>query len=76
MFVRVTRDLSKQMSSALLRWRRGRWKLRVDNPSGDELHEEDFYPAPFLGLTFTRAALIRSGGRPAVWTSRSWIGAR
>jgi hypothetical protein len=28
-------------------------QLKVDNPSGDTLHEEDFDPAPFVGLTFS-----------------------
>lgn len=28
-------------------------QLKVDNPSGDTLHEEDYDPAPFVGLTFS-----------------------
>ncbi len=28
-------------------------ELRVENPSGGLLHEEDFDPAPLFGVTFT-----------------------
>ena len=52
-FLRVTRSFGEQASLHLFLGALVAGQLRVENSSGDRLQEEDFDPAPFVGLTFT-----------------------
>ena len=51
-FLRVTRNFSEQMALHFYGGVVAGGKLRVENASGDKLREEDFDPAPLVGLTF------------------------
>ena len=51
LFVRVTHNLGRQAQLHLYIGALVDGRLRVENPSGAELHEEAFDPAPFVGLT-------------------------
>lgn len=51
-FLRVTRNFNDQMALHLYGGVVAGGKLRVENSSGDKLREEDFDPAPLVGLTF------------------------
>ena len=51
-FVRLTRNFSDQMALHFYGGVVAGGKLRVENSSGDKLREEDFDPAPLVGLTF------------------------
>ena len=50
-FVRVTHDFSKQMSLNLYAGVVAGGRLRVEDPSGNVLREDDFDPAPLFALT-------------------------
>jgi hypothetical protein len=52
-FLRVTRSFGEQMNLHLFLGALVAGQLRVENSSGDRVQEEDFDPAPFVGLTFT-----------------------
>ena len=51
LFVRVTRTLGQQAQLHFYVGALVVGQLRVEDPSGSELHEEDFDPTPFAGLT-------------------------
>jgi hypothetical protein len=51
-FLRVTHNFSSQMAMHLYGGVVAGGKLTVENASGDKLREEDFDPAPLVGLTF------------------------
>jgi hypothetical protein len=50
-FLRVTRNFSSQLAMHLYGGVVAGGKLTVENSSGDKLREEDFDPAPLVGLT-------------------------
>ena len=52
-FVRVSRNLGSTMALHFYGGIVAGGKLRVENSSGDLVQEENFDPAPLLGLTFT-----------------------
>jgi hypothetical protein len=51
-FLRVTHNFSSQMAMHLYGGVVTGGKLTVENASGDKVREEDFDPAPLVGLTF------------------------
>ena len=51
-FLRVSRNFTDQMALHFYGGVVAGGKLRVENPTGDKLREEDFDPAPLFGLTF------------------------
>ena len=51
-FLRVTRNFTNQMALHLYGGVVTGGQLTVENSSGDKLREEDFDPAPLVGLTF------------------------
>lgn len=51
-FLRVTHNFTDRMALHFYGGVVAGGKLRVENSSGDKLREEDFDPAPLLGLTF------------------------
>ena len=51
-FLRVTHNFTDRMALHFYGGVVAGGKLRVENSSGDKLQEEDFDPAPLLGLTF------------------------
>lgn len=50
--LRVTRELGSQMALHFFAGAVVGGRLRIENSSGGLLHEEDFDPAPLVGLTF------------------------
>ena len=52
-FLRATRTLAEQMSLNLYAGLVTAGQLRVEDASGNELHEVDFDPAPLFGATFS-----------------------
>lgn len=51
-FLHLTRNFTDQMALHFYGGVVAGGKLRVENPTGDKLREEDFDPAPLFGLTF------------------------